>query len=100
MRYQRIIIQRLESGLRGVDRVMADELANRFSAPADTLKGLTDGIVAFYREKMQQVGLTDAHSGFPSTPENNEAIPFWIEDLEARTLQDLRMALACRGASA
>jgi len=98
MQYQRVIIQRLEQGLRSIDPNAADALVARFAAPAESLGTFCPQVVSFYQELLRTSGIPDVW-GYPSVPENNEAIAYWIEDLENATLPHLRVAIQFRTAS-
>ena len=98
MQYQRVIIQRLEQGLRSIDPNAANALCAQFAAPADSLETFCPQVVAFYQNLLRARNIPDVW-GFPSVPENNEAIAYWIEDLETTALPHLRVAAQFQTAS-
>lgn len=96
MRYQRVIIERLEQGLKPIDPVMAATLVQQFSAPAPDLATFCPQVVSFYRNQLENRGISTGDLVFPAAAENSEAIAFWIEDLEATALPQLRLAAAMK----
>jgi hypothetical protein len=98
MQYQRVIIQRLEQGLRAIDPKAADALVAQFATPADNLESFCPQVVSFYQQLLRERGIPDVW-GYPSVPENNEAIAYWIEDLETTALPHLRLAANFQSAS-
>lgn len=98
MQYQRVIIQRLEQGLRAIDPNAADALVAQFAAPAESLGTFCPQVVSFYQGLLRERGVPDVW-GYPSVPENNEAIAYWIEDLEITALPHLRIACQFQTAS-
>ncbi|QXO09672.1 hypothetical protein pEaSNUABM11_00248 [Erwinia phage pEa_SNUABM_11] len=98
MQYQRVIIQRLEQGLRAIDPIAADALVAQFAPPADSLGSFCPQVVSFYQQLLRNRNIPDVW-GYPSVPENGEAIAYWIEDLENTTLPHLRLAAKLQTAS-
>ncbi|ANZ49049.1 hypothetical protein HOV30_gp199 [Erwinia phage Derbicus] len=91
MRYQDVIVERLRQGLAGVDHSLAQEFVDCCSPPATTLYEFSD------RVNQHFAGLLKAHGVKPQAkdfevPEDNDAIPYWVEDLENRVHPVLKAA--------
>lgn len=94
MRYQKDIVERLRQGLAAIDRQESENFVNEFSRPRQTLKEFADDANQYFGKllttatgsagKVPQIGI----------PENTDAIPYWIEDLENAVHPDLRVARA------
>lgn len=92
MRYQDDIVERLRQGMAAIDRDASVRLHTELSKPCQNLKEFAENTNAFY------AGLLQADAGATnkpfSVPENTDAIPFWIEDLESAVFPVLRVARA------
>ncbi len=93
MRYQNDIVERLRQGIAAVNREVSDQLVNELSKPHHNLSDFAQCTNQFYTKLL---GTNGANQNAFSIPENTDAIPFWIEDLESAVLPVLRVAGAMR----
>lgn len=85
MLYQKEIVNRLASGLESIDADAAVVFREQFSAPRRSLRVLTEEITSHYEELASKPSVRAV-----GIPENAEAIPFWIKDLEEMVLPIIR----------
>ncbi|QVW55721.1 hypothetical protein pEaSNUABM9_00140 [Erwinia phage pEa_SNUABM_9] len=92
MRYQDSIVERLRQGLAAIDRHESEKFVENFSTPRQTLKEFAIEANAYYTQLFTDA--TQGKSKMPviGTPENADAIPYWIEDLERAVYPDLRLS--------
>lgn len=94
MRYQKEILERLRQGLAAVDRDECVKLEAALAAPCVTLKIFAERVNGFYGNLLQTATKGDNELPEIGVPENENAIPYWIEDLENAVLPALRVARA------
>lgn len=92
MRYQESIVERLRQGLAAIDREESAKFTTEFTRPRQTLKEFADEANAYYAKLLSDA--TQGKSTMPliGAPENADAIPYWIEDLEHAVYPDLRLS--------
>lgn len=90
MRYQNDIVERLRQGIAAINRRESERLKDELSEPCQNLKEFAERTNAFYAKLLSP----DVTNKPFSIPENIDAIPFWIEDLETVVLPVLRLARA------
>ena len=91
MRYQNDIVERMRQGIAAVDRDISNQLVVELSKPCRDLRHFAESTNSFYTKLLGADGAK--HNQF-SIPENTDAIPWWIEDLESAVLPVLRVARA------
>lgn len=89
MRYQPLIVERLRLGLAGINQDYAQGFVESCSAPAKNLKEFSDRVNNHFIGLLKETGQSVNRRDF-DVPENNDAIPYWIEDLENRVHPQLR----------
>lgn len=92
MRYQTDIVERLRQGLAAIDRSASDKFVQEYTRPRQTLKEFADEVNAYYNDLLKDATAGASEMPFIGTPENADAIPYWIEDLERAVYPDLRLA--------
>lgn len=96
MRYQKDIVERLRQGLAAIDRQASECFEQEFTRPRQTLKEFAvDANQYFGKLLTDAIGNADKVATL-GVPENTDAIPYWIEDLENAVHPDLRVARAMR----
>lgn len=92
MRYKAAIIDRLLLGLGGVvNETEIKQVKQKLESVNTTVMDLADTANTEYHALLVSRGLADTATPLDvGVPENNEAIAFWIEDLESATLPKLR----------
>lgn len=90
MRYQKDIIERLSLGLASVDQNLSAQFSNAFSASRPDLKTFCNEVNEHYANFL---GPNHSSSVIEiGVPVRESVIPFWIDDLEAVALPNLRKA--------
>jgi len=92
MRYQKDIVERLRQGLAAVDREASVKFVQEFTPPRQTLKEFADEANAYYAKLLTEATQGGSKMPLIGAPENADAIPYWIEDMENAVLPDLRLA--------
>ena len=92
MRYQDRIVERLRQGLAAIDREESDNFVKEFTRPRQTLKEFADEANAYFNKLLSDATQGTAQMPSIGTPENADAIPYWIEDLERAVHPDLRLS--------
>lgn len=83
MRYQDVVIERLRQGLASVDHAIAQTFVDECNPPASSLYEFSDRVNRHFAGLLQTCGVKPQPRDF-EVPEDNDAIPYWIEDLENR----------------
>lgn len=96
MRYQSSIVERLRQGLAAIDREESENFVQKFSIPRHTLKEFADEANAYYAKLLSDATQGKGKMPLIGTPENADAIPYWIEDLERAVYPDLRLSRLVR----
>ncbi|ANZ48525.1 hypothetical protein BIZ78_gp050 [Erwinia phage vB_EamM_Caitlin] len=92
MRYQNSIVERLRQGLAAIDRDESDNFVKEFTRPRHTLKEFADEANAYFNKLLKDATQGNGQMPLIGTPENADAIPYWIEDLERAVYPDLRIS--------
>ncbi|QVW28745.1 hypothetical protein pEaSNUABM8_00248 [Erwinia phage pEa_SNUABM_8] len=92
MRYQESIVERLRQGLAAIDRNESEKFVEKFTTPRQTLKEFAEEANAYYANLFTDATQGRSKMAVIGTPENADAIPYWIEDLERAVYPDLRLS--------
>lgn len=92
MRYQNSIVERLRQGLAAIDREESECFVQKFMQPRHSLKEFADEANAYFTKLLSDATQGKGKMPLIGTPENADAIPYWIEDLERAVYPDLRIS--------
>ncbi|ANZ50396.1 hypothetical protein PHOBOS_206 [Erwinia phage vB_EamM_Phobos] len=91
MRYQSLIIERIRQGLVAISPQVAETFVQTCSPPINDLPTFVRQVNAHFVGLLASHGVTVGKRGF-DIPEDDEAIPYWVEDLERRVHPVLKAA--------
>lgn len=91
MRYQSLTVERIRQGLVAISPQLAETFVQTCSPPINDLPTFARHVNDHFAGLLTSHGAEVGKRGF-DIPEDDEAIPYWVEDLERRVHPVLKAA--------